>query len=144
MAILGSQAEAEEATQESLIAAYDSMSTYRGEGTVKAWLFGIARRICARRVETRVRREKRLRLVYDAGSEAQLPDEEVERRRRAERLRDALERLRPSEREALLLRYGCGLSYREVGEACGVDEAAARKRASRALGRLRDVLSGES
>jgi len=144
MAMLGSQAEAEEATQEALIAAFDSMASYRGEGSPKAWLLGIARRICARRVETRVRREKKLRLVYDAGSEAQLPDDMVERRRRASRLRDALEQLRPSEREALLLRYGSGLSYREVGAACGVEEAAARKRASRALCRLREVLSGES
>ena len=144
MAMLGSQAEAEEATQEALIAAFDSMASYRGEGSVKAWLLGIARRICARRVETRVRRENRLRLVYDAGAEAQLPDEEVERRRRAERLRAAMEHLRPSEREALLMRYGQGLSFKEVGEACGIDEAAARKRASRGLCQLRTVLSGES
>lgn len=144
MAMLGSQAEAEEATQEALIAAFDSMASYRGEGSVKAWLLGISRRICARRVETRIRREKRLRLVYDAGSESQLPDDVVERRRRGDRLREALEQLRPSEREALLLHYGSGMSYREVGEACGIDEAAARKRASRGLGRLRAVLSGES
>ncbi len=144
MAMLGSQAEAEEATQEALIAAFDSMASYRGEGSVKAWLLGIARRICARRVETRVRRENKLRLVYDAGAEAQLPDEALDRRRRAERLRAAMEQLRPSEREALLMRYGQGLSFREVGQACGIDEAAARKRASRGLCQLRAVLSGES
>jgi RNA polymerase sigma-70 factor (ECF subfamily) len=39
-----------------------------------------------------------------------------------------------------LLRYEAGLSYREVGEACGVDEAAARKRVSRALARLRELV----
>lgn len=144
MAMLGSQAEAEEAAQEALIAAYDGMASYRGEGSVKAWLLGIARRICARRVETRVRRENKLRLVYDAGAESQLPDEEIDRRRRAERLRAAMEQLRPSEREALLMRYGQGLSFREVGQACGIDEAAARKRASRGLCQLRAVLSGES
>ncbi len=144
MAMLGSQAEAEEATQEALIAAFDSMASYRGEGSVKAWLLGIARRICARRIETRVRREKRLRLVYDAGADSQLPDEVVERRRRANRLRTALDQLRPSEREALLLRYESDMSYREVGQACGIEEAAARKRASRGLGRLRAVLSGEN
>jgi len=145
MAMLGSQAEAEEATQETLLAAFGSMANYRGEGSPKAWLMGIARRICARRIETRVRQERRLRLVYDAdGADGQLPDDVAERRRRAERLRVALEQLRPSEREALLLRYGSGLSYREVGQACGIEEAAARKRASRGLGRLRAVLCGEN
>lgn len=143
MAMLGSQAEAEEVTQETLIAAYDAMASYRGEGSVKAWLLGIARRLCARKVATQVRRDKKLRLVYDADAEVQPPDAEVERHQRAGRLREALEQLRPSEREALLLRYGSGLSYREIGEAVGVDEAAARKRASRGLGRLRAVLAGE-
>jgi RNA polymerase sigma-70 factor (ECF subfamily) len=143
MAMLGSQAEAEEAAQEALIAAYDGMASYRGEGSVRAWLFGIARRICARRLETRTRQQNRLRLVYDAEAEAQLPDDVVEKRRLAQRVRLALEQLRPSEREAILLRYASELSYREVGEACGIDESAARKRASRALSRLREVLSEE-
>jgi RNA polymerase sigma-70 factor (ECF subfamily) len=64
----------------------------------------------------------------------------VDARRRAEAARALLARVRPTEREALLLRYEAGLSYREVGEACGVDEAAARKRVSRALARLRELV----
>src|SRR5215207_489738 len=48
MAWLGSQAEAEEAAQETLLAAFDAMAAYRAEGTVRSWLFGIARRVCAR------------------------------------------------------------------------------------------------
>ena len=64
----------------------------------------------------------------------------LERRQRAEKVRDALEELKPSDREALLLRYEAGLSYREVGEVMASGEATARKRASRALARLRDVL----
>src|SRR5687767_1623399 len=105
MALLGSQAEAEETVQEALMAAHDGMSQWRGEGTVKAWLFGISRRMCARRLETRVRRDRRLRLVHDAEAESKLPDDLVEARRRAVKIRAALEDLKPSEREALLLRY---------------------------------------
>ena len=141
MALLGSQAEAEELAQEALLAAHDAMPSYRGEGTVRAWLFGIARRLCARRIETRVRQDRRLRLVHDADRDAGRPDELVEAARRAVLVRDALEKLKPSEREALLLRYEAGLSFKEIGDACGIDEAAARKRASRGLARLRDFLS---
>ncbi len=144
MAMLGDQAEAEEIVQEALIAAHDAMASYRGDGSVRAWLFGIARRMCARRIETRVRRERRLRLVHDAsGDHGGLPDDVVERRRRALLVRGALEVLKPSERDAVLLRYEAGLSYREIGIACGIDEAAARKRASRALSRLREALKDE-
>ncbi len=139
MSLLGAQSEADEAVQETLLAAYDAFGQYRAEGSVRAWLFGIARRICARRVETRVRREQRLRLVH--GDEA-IPgaDTLLAARRDAERVRHALDQLKPSERDAVVLRYERDLSFREVGAACGVDEATARKRVSRALERLRSLL----
>jgi RNA polymerase sigma-70 factor (ECF subfamily) len=143
MAWLGSQAEAEEATQEVLIAAFDAMPSYRAEGTLRAWLFAIARRTCARRVETRVRREARLRLVHSDEAEVPGADALIAARRRAERVRAALDTLKPSERDTVVLRYESELSYREVAEACGIDEAAARKRVSRALDRLRDALGQE-
>ena len=46
MAFTGSQAESEELVQETLLAAYDAFPQFRGDGTVRAFLFGIARRIC--------------------------------------------------------------------------------------------------
>ncbi len=115
MALLGDQGEAEETVQETLIAAHDAMGGFRGEGSVRAWLFGIARRKCARKLETRVRRQRRLRLVHDADAEAPLPDELLDAERRAGRVRDALEQLKPSERDAVVLRYQAGLGYREIG-----------------------------
>ena len=58
-------------------------------------------------------------------------------------LRDALDKLKPSEREALVLRFVADLSHREIAAACNLDEAAARKRISRALARLRSVMPDE-
>jgi len=144
MAMLSSQAEADETVQESLIAAHDGMAQWRGEASIRAWLFGIARRMCARRLETRGRQDRRLRLVHDAAADSRLPDELLETRRRAIKVRAALEQLKPSEREAVLLRYEGGLSFREISVVCGIDEAAARKRASRALESLRSLLSDEA
>ena len=69
-------------------------------------------------------------------------EERVLRGQRAVQARAALGRIRPSEREALLLRYGAELSYRELAQACGIEQAAARKRVSRALGALRQLLDG--
>ena len=143
MAMLGGQAEAEEALQDTLLAAHDAMASYRGEGSVRAWLFGIARRVCARRLESRTRQSERLHLLHDADADAALPDEVIDARRRAHTIRAALATLPPSEREALLLHYQADLSYREIGCACGIDEAAARKRASRGLEKLRVHLQRE-
>ncbi len=141
MAMLGSQAEADECVQEVLIAAHGAMASYRAEGSVRAWLYGIARRMCAKRLEMRGRRERRLRLVHDADQHASLPDEVLEARRRAERVRDALEALKPSERDAVTLRYQAGLDYAEIALACGIEEAAVRKRVSRGLARMKELLA---
>lgn len=139
MALVGSQAEADDLVQETLLDAFDGMASFRGEGSLRSWLYAIARRKCARHLERRARRNDRLRLLHDS-SRLPASDDLLAARERAERARRALEALRPSEREALLLRYDAELSFREVGAACGIDEAAARKRVSRALGRMREVL----
>lgn len=138
MALLGSQTEAEDALQDSLLSALDGLSTFRGEGTLRSWLLSIARRRCARRLAERTR-ERETRQVLDAGSAAAaLPTgEQLGMARRARRL---LEEIKPTEREALVLRFAAELSFREVGAACGIDEAAARKRVSRGLSRLRVLL----
>jgi len=142
MAFTGSQAESEELVQETLLAAFDAFPQFRADGSVRAWLFGIARRICGRHIEMRSRREARLRLVHDTSRSRDAGELALERER-AERARAALAKLKPSEREAVVLRYEGELSFRELATACGVDEAAARKRVSRALARLRADLGEE-
>jgi RNA polymerase sigma-70 factor (ECF subfamily) len=143
MAMLGNQAEAEEAVQETFLAAHRAIPQFRGESRVLAWLVSIARRICVRRLESRARQRARaLELVHDADHPS-TPVELAERKHRARSLRDALAKLKPSEREILLMRYQAELSFREVAEACGLDEPAARKRTSRALARLRILMKHE-
>ena len=136
MALLGSQSEAEDALQETLLAALDGLESFRGEGSLRAWLLSIARRRCARRLETRSReREVRQSLPVEEGAAAS-----AERLSMARRARQLLDEIRPTEREALVLRYAAELSFRELGQACGIDEATARKRVSRGLLRLRALL----
>jgi len=137
-ALLGSQSEAEDALQETLVAALDGLERFRGEGTVRSWLSSVARRRCARRLATRTR-EREL--------ERRLPAPEVasdaEQQSLAGRAHDLLAQVRPTEREALVLRFAGGLSLRDVATACGIDEAAARKRVSRGLSRLRNLMGEE-
>ncbi len=141
MAMLGSRADADEATQEALLAAHRGMAGYRGDGSIKAWLCGIARHVCARRLEQR-RANARLLAAVPADADSSALDA-FAIGARAREVRAALAALRPSEREPLILRYVADLDYAEVGAALGVDEPAARKRVSRALARLRDQFSLE-
>lgn len=144
MALLGSQADADEATQETLLRAHRSMATYRGEGSIKAWLCGIARHVCAHVLETRRRGREALELVPNADDHADGGGEDARAlfatKRRSRAIRDALAKLKPTEREALVLRFVADLSHREIATACNLDEATARKRISRALARLRSVM----
>jgi RNA polymerase sigma-70 factor (ECF subfamily) len=142
MAILGNQSDAEEVAQETLLAAHKAMSNYRGEGSVKAWLFGIARRQCARYLERNVGKHRHLRVVDEPATDG-TPDGDLAKARRAGSVRAALALLKPSERETLILRYQADLSFREIADACGIEEAAARKRASRGLQHLRNTLTQE-
>lgn len=146
MALLGSQAEAEEAVQETLLAACRAMGEWRGDGTVRAWLFGIARRQCARRYERGAREGRGATRAIEgdtASRDGESPAAAVIAFRRAVAVRAALAELKPSEREALVLHYQGGLSFGEIARACGIDEAAARKRASRGLARLRKTITAE-
>ena len=135
MALLGSQSEAEDVLQETLLAALDGLQGFRAEGTLRAWLLSVARRGCARRLTARSRERQAQEQL--AAPEAGASAERVSLGRRARLL---LGEIKPTEREALVLRFSAELSFREVGEACGIDEAAARKRVSRGLARLRSLL----
>jgi RNA polymerase sigma-70 factor (ECF subfamily) len=138
MSLLGSQTDADDVLQETLIAAHESLSRLEGRGSVRAWLCGIARNKCLKHLEKGRRRGARLRLVAP-GEVPPSADEMLGARQRARQARSLLEQVRPSDRDALVLRYCCELTFGEVAEVCGIAEPAARKRVSRALLRLRDV-----
>ena len=57
-----------------------------------------------------------------------------------QRVRQGLERLGPTERTALLLRYETGLTLVEVAHILGRSEATVRRQLARALTQLRTVL----
>ena len=142
MALLGSQADADEATQETLLRAHRAMATYRGEGSAKAWLCGIARHVCAHMLETRRKGREIAELVTVPDTES--GRDQLATRQRARAIRDALGYLKPSERDVLVLRFVAGLTSREIATAINLDEATARKRISRALARLRSIVPGDS
>ena len=141
MAMLGNQDEAQEVAQESFLAAYQGLASFRGEGSLRSWLYGIARRQCARRLERGPRRH--LELVDETHAGTDNPQATLRQGRRAEDLYRLLSDLKPSERDALVLRFAGDLSFREVGDILKITEATARKRTSRALMRLRTTLRPE-
>jgi RNA polymerase sigma-70 factor (ECF subfamily) len=128
-ALLGDAAAAEVALEETFVAAANAART---EGvTERAWIFGIARSVCARRLET--------------GATATLESADTKRDpvNASERARLELAELKPTEREAVILWRIGGLTAAEIAHACRTDETTARARVGKALARLRAALGDE-
>lgn len=135
--LLGSTTDGEEALQEALILALNAMPGYRGEG-VRAWVFGIARHVCATELKKRTRRRSVWGRVFGMSEpEAVRPLDDADARMSIDK---AFARLSPGLREALLLRYQQGMDATEVADVLGISHATARKRISLGLAGLRTTL----
>jgi RNA polymerase sigma factor (sigma-70 family) len=106
-----------------------------GAGTVlPAWLYAVTRRraIDLVRSESRRHRREQLACELNAMTSATTDWNHIE-----PLLDEAMDSLDPADRAAILLRYFENRTFAEVGEALGTTEAAAQRRISRAVERLR-------
>lgn len=126
---------AEEALQDTFIAAWRSATKYRGEGAVAAWLWGIARR----RVVSLARRQHRaLPPLWEPDLDtteltSQANDE-------ANRVRQAARSLPPDQRRAIEAVFFDGRPLKDVAAEEGVAEGTIKSRLFRARLRLRREL----
>jgi RNA polymerase sigma factor (sigma-70 family) len=65
--MLGSLHEAEDSVQETLLRAWKYQHTYRGQGSLKAWLYRIATNVCMDALNKRTHREPSVVPLPDAG-----------------------------------------------------------------------------
>lgn len=134
---------AEEVLQDALVAAWRGAGGYRGDSSVKTWLFGIARR---RAHETMRRRKLALvdedKMATSADPEPG-PEETLLVAARDEELAERVGRLSPHHREVLALVFFQGLSYAEAAEVTGVPVGTIKSRLHGAKRELRKVLGGQ-
>jgi RNA polymerase sigma-70 factor (ECF subfamily) len=136
------RASAEELTSETFARAFDGRERFSGEDALP-WLFGIASNL----IRHHARAERRQLAAYarvasqDARNQV---DDEVESRVDAAAmvpaLAEALRRLRPDERDVLLMHAWQGLSYRDIADALGIAIGTVGSRLSRARAAVREVL----
>lgn len=125
---------AEDAAQETFLRFVRARGRYRERGRARAYLVTIARNVCADMARSRAAGWDELpKSLSDGGDPAEADD--------ARDLSSALARLPRAQREALELRYGQGLSVKEVGAALGMSRFAAARALSSALEALRSSLS---
>ena len=116
---------AEDAFQETFLRALRAYPTLRHADHLRAWAFTIASRIAI----DEHRRPK---------ADAELPELANEDGRPAfAELEHFADQLPPTERAAVVLRYGYDLDYADIGAALGSNATAARQAASAGIRRLR-------
>jgi RNA polymerase sigma-70 factor (ECF subfamily) len=140
VASLGAGAETEELVQDTFVRAFASLHRFRADSSLRTWLFSIARNL----VRDRVRGARRQPLAVsvqesDAATEHDALDELVAGETAA-RLRAALTRLSPMQREVFALRVSEGLSYREIADVVGSTEGAARVHYFHAVRAIKEIL----
>lgn len=133
--LLRDATEAEDATQETFLAAYRALLRGGGPRDPAAWLAAIARNEC--RAHLRVRGRELLPGNEPDPGAAEASDTIVERRLWADELAGALGELPQRQREAVVLRDLYGLRTREVGAALGLSRSAVESLVFRARRRLR-------
>jgi RNA polymerase sigma-70 factor (ECF subfamily) len=111
----------------------------------RPWLFGIATNMISRHRQREVRSLRALaRTGIDPVTES--PADDVVMRVTAttecRRIATMLARLRPAERDTLLLVDWAGLSYEETAQTLGIAVGTVRSRLSRARRRIREALGG--
>lgn len=132
-----SEAETEDVVQEAFVRAFERLGGYRRRAGARflSWLVTIAIH-----VEHRRRRWHGRTVLCADPPEGEWqgadPGEQLDGRVRKEALLEALAELPPRDREIVSLRYGSGLTAREVAAALGLREANVRKICERARGRL--------
>jgi RNA polymerase sigma-70 factor (ECF subfamily) len=136
-----SGADAEDALQDGLVAAWRGASTFRGDAAGRTWLFQIVLHACRR--HTRVRAGQPAAhdpLDHAAGVAAGevAPDDRAAARQTGAALERAMARLPPDAAEVLLLRDVTGLSGEETAAVLGIGVAAMKSRLHRARLELKE------
>jgi len=137
--LLRDRAEAEDATQQTFLAAHRAIVNGTDPREPSAWLATIARNECWARIRTRMREPLPTDEV-DAAATANDPLAEAIRQADVRALWSAIEQLPRQQRDALLLREFGGLTYAELAGALGVSGPAVESLLFRARHSLRGKL----
>lgn len=161
--LLGNRAEAEEAVQEALAKACESIADLREPAAAPAWFLRIVTTVCLRTL--RRRRLKRALFgwwpakegetdaaptIADSGvddiaermhaTEMRVPDGALAEREELGALFARLDQLSVQQRTALVLRYGHDLPVGQIAEMLGVELATAKTHLVRGLAKLRELM----
>jgi len=148
--------EARDLTQETFFRTFQSIDRFRGDASLKTWIYRIAINQARNRWRWWRRRRRDVTVSLDATDQQRdqplaatlqnenspSPEQQTLARERESQLREALSGLRRSYRESVILRDVEGFSYEEIAQTLQISIGTVKSRISRGRLELRRQLEG--
>jgi len=145
--LLGNTADAEDAVQEALLAAYKHIDQFRGESQISTWLTAIVRNCARMQLRKRTRqvhlsldeptREERQHFVWERMTDGQpSPEDQCRHSELLACLRECATLLSPTLRRTFQLRVMDGLSIIETSRILGVPDGTVKAQLARARAKI--------
>ncbi|MGD8631999.1 MAG: sigma-70 family RNA polymerase sigma factor [Anaerolineales bacterium] len=142
---VGDNEVAHDLTSETFLRAFQHFASFDNTyGRLEAWLFGIARNLLTDTFRRDARRTAKSHLADMPYQETQYPPElKVMRVERLNEVKEAMEFLKPREREVLALKFGASLTNKEIADLCGISIANTAVILHRTIKKLKALLTRE-
>lgn len=137
-------ADAQEVTQDALLAALRSLDSYRGEARLSTWLYSITVNLCRNHIRARQRQERVRNLferlttpIEDAPSQ---PEDVIIRKQTDFSLFSIVQSLNEKHRLPVILRYYHDCSVAEIAQILDIPEGTVHSRLNTARKKVRNCL----
>ena len=138
-------ADAEEAAQETFLAAWQGLPFFRGDSSFSTWLYRLASNACVDLLRREGRHQPAVSLddedaAIDVADDAPSPHDLAERSELRQQIEEGLAALPPDYRQVLILRELHQRSYDEIADILSLDLGTVKSRINRGRKRLRKIL----
>ena len=141
LSILDDADEADDATQEVFVAALRALDSFRGESSLKTWLFRIAVNVCRNRMHREKGRGKLRQVLQNLfRRDTPHPESEAMQHETESALWRAVRALDDRHRIPVILRYYHDLPVAEIAETLGLPVGTVHSRLNHARDKLRTML----
>ena len=137
---LGARHLVDDVVQDTFVRAFASIEGFRGESSLRTWLFTIARRLVLDQRRADRRRGEQVEVRDDDVRTEFDPLDTVVADETERRMRDAVANLTPTQRAVFVLRVSEGMSYKEIAGAVGTTDGAARVHYHNAMRAIKEFL----
>jgi RNA polymerase sigma-70 factor (ECF subfamily) len=140
-------ADAQEATQDALLAALRSLDSYRGEARLSTWLYSITLNLCRNRLRARKRRERVRgifeRLTTPIEAAPSRPEDVLIQKQAKSNLFDIVHSLNEKHRLPVILRYYHNFPVAEIAQILDIPEGTVHSRLNTARKKMKNHIESK-